>query len=115
VYAELASTDGGAAPWVVFGAHYESVTASPGADDNASGTAMELGIAEHVTEQLLALGSGEAPPPSAGGVEAPAPGARHLAGEKEAGEASEEGASLVETPTEREPGEPAAEQGKRDA
>jgi hypothetical protein len=48
VYAELASTDGGAAPWVVFGAHYDSVSASPGADDNASGVAMVLGIAEHV-------------------------------------------------------------------
>jgi Zn-dependent M28 family amino/carboxypeptidase len=48
VYAELASTDGGAAPWVVFGAHYDSVSVSPGADDNASGVAMVLGIAEHV-------------------------------------------------------------------
>ena len=73
------------------------------------------GIAEHVTEQLLSLGPGEAPPPSGGGGEEPAPGARHLLGEKEAGEASEEGASLVETPSEKEPGEPAAEQGKRDA
>jgi Peptidase family M28 len=48
VYAELASTDGAAAPWVVFGAHYDSVLASPGADDNASGVAMVLAIAEHV-------------------------------------------------------------------
>jgi hypothetical protein len=48
VYAELASTAGAGAPWVVFGAHYDSVSASPGADDNASGVAMVLGIAEHV-------------------------------------------------------------------
>jgi hypothetical protein len=48
VYAELASTDGTGAPWVVFGAHYDSVSASPGADDNASGVALVLGVAEHV-------------------------------------------------------------------
>jgi hypothetical protein len=50
VYAELASTVGAAAPWVVFGAHYDSVSTSPGADDNGSGVAMVLGLAAYVAQ-----------------------------------------------------------------
>jgi Zn-dependent M28 family amino/carboxypeptidase len=47
VYAEIAGASAGAA-WIVIGAHYDSVSATPGADDNASGVAMALALADHV-------------------------------------------------------------------
>jgi hypothetical protein len=44
LYAELPATEPGA-PWVVVGAHYDSVPTGPGADDNASGVTATLMIA----------------------------------------------------------------------
>lgn len=45
VTVELPATTGGAAPLILVGAHLDSVAGSPGADDNASGTAAVLAIA----------------------------------------------------------------------
>jgi acetylornithine deacetylase/succinyl-diaminopimelate desuccinylase-like protein len=47
-----------AGPWTLLGAHYDSIADSPGADDNASGTAILLELARRLTEE----------PPSAGVV-----------------------------------------------
>src|SRR5262245_3565368 len=42
-------------PLLVIGAHYDSVPASPGADDNASGVAALLALADHVHRQRSAV------------------------------------------------------------
>lgn len=47
VYTEVTATDGGDA-WVVFGAHYDTVIDSPGANDNATGVAMVLAAARYL-------------------------------------------------------------------
>ena len=39
------------APWIVFGAHYDSHYNSPGADDNASAVAILLELAKHAKKQ----------------------------------------------------------------
>jgi hypothetical protein len=49
VYAQLASTTGGAQT-VVLGAHYDTVTVSPGANDNATGVAAVYAIARYATK-----------------------------------------------------------------
>src|SRR5262249_13717019 len=41
-------------PLLVVGAHYDSIPGSPGADDNASGVAAILALAEHVHGQRAA-------------------------------------------------------------
>ena len=41
-------------PEVVLGAHYDSVAGSPGANDNASGTAVVLAIARHAANRSIA-------------------------------------------------------------
>ena len=38
-------------PWTLLGAHYDSITGSPGADDNASGTAILLELAGRLEQQ----------------------------------------------------------------
>jgi hypothetical protein len=49
VFADLAASAGAdGKPYVVFGAHFDSVTAGPGANDNATGVAAVLAVAEHV-------------------------------------------------------------------
>lgn len=50
VYAELPATDGGS-EWVLLGAHYDSVTDSPGANDNATGVALVCAVADHLVRQ----------------------------------------------------------------
>lgn len=45
LFAELPSTASNA-PWIVVGAHYDTVRTSPGADDDASGTTAVLMVAE---------------------------------------------------------------------
>ena len=50
VVATLAGTDP-ARPWVVVGAHFDSVARSPGADDNASGVAATLEVARLITQR----------------------------------------------------------------
>jgi Zn-dependent M28 family amino/carboxypeptidase len=42
-------------PLLIVGAHYDSVTGSPGADDNASGVAALLALADHVCGQRTAM------------------------------------------------------------
>jgi Zn-dependent M28 family amino/carboxypeptidase len=42
-------------PLVIVGAHYDSVPGSPGADDNASGVAALLALADHVHGQRAAI------------------------------------------------------------
>jgi hypothetical protein len=49
VYVELPG-DGSLAGWVVFGAHYDSVDGSPGANDNATGVAMVLAAARYLNQ-----------------------------------------------------------------
>jgi len=49
VYATLAATTG-AAQSVVFGAHYDSVMVSPGANDNATGVAAVFAVARYATK-----------------------------------------------------------------
>lgn len=49
VYVELPG-DGTLAGWVVFGAHYDSVNNSPGANDNATGVAMVLAAARYLNQ-----------------------------------------------------------------
>jgi hypothetical protein len=49
VYATLAATTG-AAEVVVFGAHYDSVMVSPGANDNATGVAAVFAVARYATK-----------------------------------------------------------------
>ena len=49
VYATLAATTGGAQS-VVFGAHYDSVMVSPGANDNATGVAAVFAVARYATK-----------------------------------------------------------------
>ncbi|MBI4348681.1 MAG: M20/M25/M40 family metallo-hydrolase [Elusimicrobia bacterium] len=50
VMAERPGTDPGAPP-LVLGAHYDTARGTPGADDNASGVAALLTIAEHLRER----------------------------------------------------------------
>ena len=47
VFAEVPSTTG-SVEWLLFGAHFDSVSAGPGAADNATGTAMVLAAASYV-------------------------------------------------------------------
>lgn len=49
VMVELPGSAG--APWVVIGAHFDSVRDTPGADDNASGTAAVLAVARMLAER----------------------------------------------------------------
>lgn len=49
IYATLPATTG-AAPSVVFGAHYDSVMVSPGANDNATGVAAVFAVARYATK-----------------------------------------------------------------
>lgn len=49
VYVELPG-DGSLAGWVVFGAHYDTVSGSPGANDNATGVAMVLAAARYLNQ-----------------------------------------------------------------
>ena len=44
-------------PLLVVGAHYDSVPGSPGADDNASGVAALLALADHVHRQRESMGN----------------------------------------------------------
>ena len=48
VFADLPTTTGADQPYVIFGAHYDGVSAGPGANDNATGVAAVLAVAEHV-------------------------------------------------------------------
>ncbi len=50
VVATLAGTDP-ARPWVIVGAHFDSVARSPGADDNASGVAATLEVARLIAQR----------------------------------------------------------------
>lgn len=50
VVGRLAATADGAAEWIVVGAHYDSETGSPGANDNASGVAAVLAVARALKE-----------------------------------------------------------------
>jgi Zn-dependent M28 family amino/carboxypeptidase len=52
VYAELASTTA-ARDMIVVGAHFDSVSRSPGANDNATGVAMVLTLAERLSLQRV--------------------------------------------------------------
>lgn len=47
VWAELPPAES-AAPWIVLGAHFDSVPGSPGANDNATGVALVLAAARHL-------------------------------------------------------------------
>jgi hypothetical protein len=47
VYAELPSTSG-AREWLVIGAHFDTVSRSPGANDNATGVALVYAVARHL-------------------------------------------------------------------
>ena len=49
VYAELEATGDGPST-IVVGAHFDSVPECPGADDNATGVALVLGVARYLTE-----------------------------------------------------------------
>jgi Zn-dependent M28 family amino/carboxypeptidase len=49
VYAELPG-DGTIAGWIVVGAHFDSVSGSPGANDNATGVALVMAVARYLTE-----------------------------------------------------------------
>ena len=51
VVAELAATTGADAPLVVLGAHFDTVPSSPGADDNATGTAAVLALVQQLGAQ----------------------------------------------------------------
>ncbi len=50
VYATLPATAGGDARAIIVGAHFDTVTNSPGANDNASGVAAVLAVARYVAE-----------------------------------------------------------------
>jgi Zn-dependent M28 family amino/carboxypeptidase len=50
VYATIPATMGGAGKEIIVGAHFDSVTDSPGANDNASGVAVVLSIARYLVE-----------------------------------------------------------------
>ncbi len=47
VYAELPATVAGK-PWVVLGAHFDTVSGAPGANDNATGVAVVLSVARYL-------------------------------------------------------------------
>jgi Zn-dependent M28 family amino/carboxypeptidase len=50
VIARIDATTGTGAPWIVVGAHFDSVAVSPGANDNATGVAVVLAVARQVRE-----------------------------------------------------------------
>jgi len=50
VVGELPATAAGATEWIVVGAHFDTVTGSPGANDNATGVATALAVARALAE-----------------------------------------------------------------
>ncbi|CAN5797017.1 hypothetical protein BH11MYX2_BH11MYX2_05310 [soil metagenome] len=50
VYATIPATMAPAGPEIIVGAHFDSVANSPGANDNASGTAVVLALAKYLAE-----------------------------------------------------------------
>ncbi|MBL9017127.1 MAG: Zn-dependent exopeptidase M28 [Myxococcales bacterium] len=50
VYATIPATMGGTGKEVIVGAHFDTVTGSPGANDNASGTAVVLAVARYLAD-----------------------------------------------------------------
>ncbi len=50
VFATIPATMGGTAKEIIVGAHFDTVTGSPGANDNASGTVVVLAIARYLVD-----------------------------------------------------------------
>jgi Zn-dependent M28 family amino/carboxypeptidase len=50
VYATIPATMGGTGKEIILGAHFDSVTSSPGANDNASGTVVVLAVARYLVD-----------------------------------------------------------------
>lgn len=50
VYATIPATMGGTGKEIILGAHFDTVTNSPGANDNASGTAVVLAVARYLVD-----------------------------------------------------------------